>query len=144
MNLRPLLYLAITSVILAGLLAGLALFPTLLHEPTQPFLQYNDVNGMSVEHGNLLFTLNFEQQNDVIKFVNTAISIEKPVLSNSNTPLPYRKIVVYRFDAPNIEISPLGFENDNLVFTASVWNQNKPLMERSGGQLKKLLEQTYD
>jgi hypothetical protein len=139
MNLRSLLYLTVTACIFAGLLAGLSFVPKLLHTPYQPFLDFNQINGMAVSHHGTLFTLNFEQQNAVIESINT--SIPHPDVQSS---LPYQAIMVYTFAKSDITITPLGYVNDNLVFVVPSWNQGKPLAEQTKGKLKKILEQTFD
>lgn len=142
MNKRALLYFTLTICILVILLAFITAFPSFQNPPPQPFLHYNDIRGSAVEYQGLLYTLNFEQQNKLIAYLNSAIAADQSATS-LNKP-PYTKLIIYRFDLHDIEIIPLGYTEDNLVFVTPLWNNSKPLIDTSKGQLRKLLETTYD
>lgn len=110
----------------------------------EPYLKFNAVKGMAVEHKDVLYTLSFKQQNDVISIINGAIPVlgvkpdkrEKPEVT---------KIIVYQFNQePDIVITPIAYVNQNLVFSAPKWNPDGYLMEVSQGDLHKLLSLTYD
>lgn len=107
------------------------------------FLKPGDVRGSAVEYKGELYTLNFNQQNELIEYLNTAVAVQRD-LTKSSSPLAISKIIIYRFKDPDVEIFPKSLERNNLIFLASVWNKSSPLMELSGGQLTTMLDSTYD
>jgi hypothetical protein len=110
----------------------------------QTYLKYNEVKGIAVKHNNLLYTLNFQQQNDLITFINESV----PALSLNNgvrQPPDIEQIIIYQFgDKPDLVITPITYLNNQLVYSMPQWDNKRPLMEMSNGQLRKLLSQTYD
>lgn len=112
--------------------------------PTQKYLKYNDVRGMAVKYQNLLYTLNFAQQNAVIDILNQAIPFAG-VTSEPTQPSDIQQMIVYQFEGkPDLILTPIAYINEQLVFTSPAWNPKGYFMEVSGGQLKTLLSQTYD
>lgn len=144
MNNRTLLYL--TTLVLIGmttlLIFNLSLILTGKHSD-EPYLHYNHVRGMAVEHRQLLYTLNFDQQNAVIHLLNHAAPISEIEGNNSEKPA-VDKIVVYLFDQPDLTITPVADVDRNLIFSVPEWVPNGYLMEMSDGNFQHLLSQTYD
>ncbi len=138
----------LTIICIIGLLALLLLkfIPITQTQSVSPpsHIKNIDVRGMAVEHKGLLYTLNFDQQNQFLKYLNSSLPVSKTDYQNINETLPFSKILIYTFNSPDVEISPIGYKEDNLVFFAPNWNTNSYMIELSGGELKKLLGQTYD
>lgn len=109
----------------------------------QTYIKHNDVRGMAVKHKGLLYTLNFDQQNQLINIFNQSIRIAeiKPE-ANKNTKI--EQIVIYRFDMPELKITPLAYLDHELIYSIPEWNANGYLIDVSNGELEKLLAQTYD
>lgn len=107
------------------------------------YLSYNGVRGVAVEYKQKLWTLNFEQQNQLIDWINRAIPIGK-LGKPERGGVPYNRIVVYRFNAPDLFITPIGYDGDNLVLEAKEWNPSGYLLDVSRGSLDTLLQSTYD
>lgn len=125
------------------------------------YISPNDVRGIAVQHDNLLYTLNFEQQNTLVDIFNRAIPITKEAAETRKAKeapsSDVQKIVIYRFNAPDIEITPVSFVSKsqsavqaqdkqrlNLVFLAPLWNDKGFLEESVGDELHKFLSTTYD
>ena len=139
--------LVLTSLMFAGLVILVALNMTdilLGQSPNQFFIKYNDVRGMAVSHQQKTYTLNFQQQNQVIGFLNQATALDK-LESDQHLSLDVQKLMIYQFNGkPDIILTPVAdFEND-LVFSVPVLVKNGYLMESSEGNLQTLLTQTYD
>jgi hypothetical protein len=99
---------------------------------------------MAIAHNQLLYTLNFKQQNTVIDILNKAIHIID-IRPGQRQPPNIEKIVIYRFNnQPDLVINPIAYVNQNLVFSIPEWEQEGYFMELSNGALKQLLSQTYD
>ncbi len=140
MNIRALLYLAITSSLLTLMFLGISTTATSSSVSNTLYLDYNHVRGSAIEHG-LNYTLNFEQQNALITYLNEADAFS---LQISEAPPPFTKLYIYRFNAPDIVITPLAYLDNNLLFSSPEWNNGAPLLEKSQGKLKFLLENAYD
>lgn len=138
----------LTILCVAGFLVLLALrFVTPATTATtapNDYVKISDIRGMSIEHKGIPYTLNFDQQNHVVSFLNDAIPVSKTNFQNIHETLPFSKLVIYTFNGPDIEVNPIGYWENNLVFFAPAWNQSSYLIEISGGQLKDTLAQSYD
>jgi hypothetical protein len=110
----------------------------------EKFVAYNDVRGIAVEHHNLLYTLNFDQQNQLIEYVNMGLPVGKAALTQSKDPLPFTKIIVYRFDQPDLVMTPIEIDNQNLVFSVPQWNPNGYIKDVTLGKLNQLIAGTYN
>jgi hypothetical protein len=110
----------------------------------ETYVKYNGVRGMAIEHNKLLYTLNFDQQNDVIGMLNRSVRVVGVKPDKRQKP-DIEKLVIYQFgDKPDIIITPIAYINNNLVYSAPAWNVDNYLMELSDGGLQKLIAQTYD
>lgn len=142
-------------LIIMNLAALLGLVPS-------KYISPNDVQGMAVEHNNLLYTLNFEQQNALVDIFNRAIPVTQESIdarnAKLNTPPEIQKIIIYRFSGPAIEIKPIAYiakstsaldrsQSDfraNLVFSAPAWNPHGLLEEAASDEMHHILHNTYD
>lgn len=142
---RTLIYLTAIVLLSMILLISSNMSSILTGEPkTQTYLRYNDVRGMAIAHNQLLYTLNFKQQNKVIDILNKSIQIVD-IRPGKRQPPDIEKIVIYRFDnQPDLVINPIAYVDKNLVFSVPEWNPDGYLMELSNGGFKQLLSQTYD
>src|SRR5436305_662063 len=66
--------------------------------PLEKYLSYNGVRGMAIEHNKLLYTLNFDQQNRMIEYLNYSVQIVAG--QEKKAPLDFSRLVIYRFNAP--------------------------------------------
>jgi len=141
MNKRVLLYLAMTTCIIVLVLFGISISVPQKTPAGLLRLDYNHVLGSAVEH-DVPYTLNFEQQNTLITYLNAAEPSN--IQPSTAKPTSYSKIIIYRFNAPDTIITPLTYVDGNLLFSSPEWNEGKPLLDKSQGKLKHLLETSYD
>lgn len=113
-------------------------------EKPETYLRYNDVRGMAVVHQGIPYTLNFEQQNEVVEILNRSIPVDSNYLTNTNTQPEFEKIVIYRFHKPDLELKSIAYVDGNYLFSAPEWQKTGYLREVTKGKLKALLSQTYD
>jgi hypothetical protein len=111
---------------------------------SQTYIKLNDVRGVAVEHNKLPYTLNFEQQVDVINLLNRSVKIAEITREGSRQKPNIDKIIIYRFEQPNLIIEPLTYLDNNLIFSLPEWNKEGYLMDISGGTLQQTLSNTYD
>ncbi len=138
--------LILTLVVLAAMaiLLALNIEQILLKPEAGKYIGLNEVRGIAIEHKGLMYTLNFEQQNSVIESLNRAIPIGKPPQEPADKSLNFSKLVIYRFNKPDISLVPVRYEEYNLIFNVPEWNKNGYLKDTSYGNLEKLLATTYD
>jgi hypothetical protein len=136
------------GLIAAGLIGMMLLFalniiPYLTQNSLSTYIRQDAVLGMAIQHDGLLYTLNFDQQKEVIDILNRALPVDKYRSEPSDRPLDFEKIVIYRFDGSQIDIKPLAWVRDNLVFSAPDWSI-PPLKEVSKARLFEILQNSYD
>lgn len=138
--------LMLTGIVLVGIFILLAIniMPYISNIKSERYLTYNGVRGMAIEHNNLLYTLNFEQQNELIGILNMALPIGSKAYTQDNEKPNFEKIIIYRFNSPDAVITPIAYQGNELVFSIPEWNNNGLMKEVSRGELKSLLEKTYD
>lgn len=123
------------------------------------FISPNDVRGSAIEHKGLVYTLNFNQQNKLIEVLNRAVPISKKDFetreSKSAPTIPIQKIVIYRFNASDIEIKPVGYVSKSnptgkdttpysMVLSIPEWNPQGFIEESVTDELHQLLMTTFD
>lgn len=109
----------------------------------EKFISHNDVRGSAVVHNGLPYTLNFQQQTSLLNYLNQSLVVG-PSIAKSKDTLPISKIILYRFNASPIEISPVSIESNDLIFSSPLWNPNGYLKDISDGPLVKLLNSAFD
>lgn len=103
-----------------------------------------EVRGMAVVHQGKPFTLNFDQQKLANNAISRAVLVKKSDFAKSKVPLNFDKIVIYRFNAPDVEILPIQYQEKNLVFEVPSLNKDSYFMELSGGELQNMLDHSFD
>lgn len=107
------------------------------------YIRHEEVRGMAVVHNNLPFTLNFDQQKKVIDILNRAILVGDPKSESGDPLLGFQSIVIYRFNQPDVVITPIRWVHKNLLFRAKDWSESN-LLDVSREELFTLLPTTYD
>lgn len=107
-------------------------------QKTQELFSLENIKGMAIEHKSKLYTLNFNQQTQMVRLLNN--NQLSTYAKKTPEKLDFEKIVVYRFNQPDLEIVPLAFEQSQLLFAVD----GKVFEELSNGKLKQLLTETYD
>lgn len=145
MSNRTLIALTVLVIVSMLVLFGLNLSSILTGQPpNQTYLKYNNVQGIAIGHNRLLYTLNFQEQNQVIEILNSAVAVNE-IKSGKRTPPNIDKLVIYSFqDKPEIVLTPVAYVDNNLIFSIPDWVPHGYLMELSDGSLKELLSKTYD
>jgi hypothetical protein len=137
----------LTVLVIAGMLVLFGLNVTNIltgQPPNQKYLKYNDIQGMAIGRNRVLYTLNFQQQNQVIEILNSAVPITE-IKSGKRNPPNIDKLVIYPLQGkPEIVLTPIAYVDNNLIFSAPDWVAHGYLMELSDGDLKNLLSKTYD
>ena len=111
--------------------------------PNEKWLAYNHVKGMAAEYQNQLYTLNFEQQKHALAIINQAVPLPKEFPQPSdNMFFPYSKLIIYRFNQPDLELIPISLDGHRLIFEVADWLPGGFFIEAGRGELDTLLSQT--
>ena len=157
------LTLIMTVAVLAGFATILILNAAALFGFIPPkYISPNDVRGIAIEHDHMLYTLNFQQQNALIYIFNRSHPCRASNVANAPETKKLKissgiqKIIIYRFNAPDIEIRPAGYVSKtsdvvggqanerSMLFSAPLWNPNGLLEEAAPDDAEALLLTTYD
>lgn len=113
---------------------------------SERYIDYNAIRGIEVVHKGVPYTVNFDQQVSIARFLNE--STEYRGSENNSQSLEKNlvdKIVIFRFNGlKEIEITPVSFYNGSLIFSAPLWQNQGLLIDNSAGELQKTLAKTYD
>jgi hypothetical protein len=144
MNNRTLLLITTLLICILTILLFLTLRPVFQSQKYSQFLSYNGVRGMATIYKDQPYTLNFQQQNEMIEILNSAIVANNDILTEKIETANFDFLQIYLFNAPGVLIKPIGYEKDELIFSTSAWNPQKNLRTMSNGRLRKLIAETYD
>lgn len=134
-------FTALVALLFGNAISGIAVVPS-------KHLSPNAVRGMAIEHQGVLYTLNFEQQNELVQVFNRATALAPETPKASLEAPPVKQVVVYRFNAPDMHIGLLGFldggqENKLLAFSNPEWS-TEPLGSPVTETFLSMLSNTYD
>ena len=103
-----------------------------------------DIRGMAVMHKGLSYTLNFDEQRLATEAIARAVEVKKVDYPTVDTNFNFDKLVVYRFNAPDVELLPIHYRENNLVFSVPTLNASAYYLELSGGELKQMINASFD
>ena len=142
---RVIIYLTVLVLLGMGVLFFLNINNILTgrHSP-ETYISLNDVSGVGVKHKGLIYTLNFNQQNDLLNMLNQSIQM-KTIEGGTRKSPSIEQIIIYRFEGkPPLILTPITYLDNNLVYSNQEWNPKGYLKEVSLGRFDKLLAETYD
>ncbi len=150
-----------TYAMVALVLAGFAIIlmmnvSELMQKTSSNRIAPTDVKGIAVEQDNKLYTLNFEQQNALVRIFNELMPVTKAQVEANKTEFKngaaIDKILLYQMNGDTIEITPIGYSKvrlakDNeeplMVLQAPAWHTDGYLQEIGKAKLNKILLTTY-
>lgn len=141
MDSRSLTLMTIAVVVGVVLLLALNFTRFFTESGTGPYLSRVEIKGISIVRDNQEYPLSYEQQNTLVNLVNKALLVKKEDIAEAGTPPDFTKIIVNRFDRTRIEITPVKYVGNDLVFSESTWNPNGWLRDVTHGELKTLILQ---
>lgn len=113
-------------------------------EPATGHLSAIDVEAVEVTHKGLPYILNMDQQEELVTLLNGSLPVKSEESPTSSTIPAVEKITIYRFDLPTLELRPLFYIGNDLVYAAPAWNHNGNMRDVSQGALKELLAKSFD
>ena len=122
----------------------LKLVPSTSEFGTSSVVPESDIRGMAVVHKGLPNTLNFDQQKIATHVLSRSVQVKKSDYPQSAESFPFEKIILYRFNAPDLEILPIQFQENNLVFSIPLIDPQNYYLEQSDGQFKEMISSSFD
>lgn len=110
----------------------------------QPFFPANDIRGMAVEHKGLLYTLNYDQQRLAADAILRSVEVKEKNYMVKKETTPFDKIIIYRFNASDVEIYPIQLKESNWIFSIPQVDSKMYYLELSGGELNTMLNHSFD
>jgi hypothetical protein len=138
-----LVMLGVATLMMLNYAPNIALSPS-APDATAAGLPPLEVRGMAVVHEGKPFTLNFDQQKLANDAISRAVKVKKSDYSKSKDPLNFDKIVIYRFNAPDLDLIPIQYAEKNLVFEVPALSSDSYFLELSGGSLKNMINHSFD
>lgn len=141
---RSFLFL-IVGILAIGVVMLMNLAPFFEHNLDEVHFTHADVRGMAIEHNNLLYTLSFDQQEAVISMINRSLPINRGKEERAGEEVPFKSIVVYRFDQPDVTLKPVIYlEDGSLIYTLDGYSGTGYLRDISAGKMKDMFLTMYD
>lgn len=98
-----------------------------------------EVKGMAVDKNSKIYTLNQKQQNDALNFINRMRPVDKNDYPTKGT-FEFTKLIVYRFDKPDVNLVPMAFQDQNLVFDVPALGSGSYMLDMSAGAFYDLIK----
>lgn len=111
--------------------------PSIEGKEKKMLLNPKEVEGSSVTENQKTYTLNFEQQNTLIKWINQSESFSGNM--DSFQPTSIEKITFHIFNQPDIDLYPSGLIENQFLFFSPSWKDKGQMVEPSKGVLKQIL-----
>lgn len=155
MNSRVMIYLIIAVIACIAVLIGMNVAGAFGLMPAK-YVTPNEVKGVSIEHNDKMYTLNFEQQRKVVDILNRTIKVnpEEAQKVNHTLPIEVTKIVLYKFNGDDVNVQIVGYiGNDSknptdrivtMVFSIPQWNKSSLLEESFPNEMLKVLSTSFD
>jgi hypothetical protein len=143
MNPRTQNILAIIIIAGVGLLFLINLRHFFFDEKQEGYLPQDNVMGVAIMHKKKPYTLNFDQQREVVELLNRSLSVGIKREQGEEKP-DFDSLIIYLFNGGEIKVTPLSWQDQSLVFSAHPWQNADYFKDTSGGKLYELLKTTYD
>ena len=102
-----------------------------------------DVKGMAIEKEGKVFTLNQRQTESAVSFINRMSPVDKNDYSKKGD-FDFTKLMIYRFNKPDITLVPIALERGNIVFDVPILSSSSYMLERSGGEFSSLIQKATE
>lgn len=142
---RTSLFLTI-GLIAIGVAFLLNMFPIFQNGGVGPVhLSNGEVRGMALYYKGKPYTLNFNQQEAMVNYINRSIPVGTPDLKRAVSEPTFEKLVIYRFDGKaDVTLKPIAYLKDwNLLYTLHELYPDGYLQDISLGDMHRLLDQIH-
>lgn len=140
MRLTVLIFVAVIFVI-AAMIVSTNILQVVTIENPDLLIDPEDVRGTVVVHQGVPYTLNFSQQNAIISMINDMKEIDKP--HKAGKPLPFDRLIIYHFDAPDDIVRGMQMEGNGQVLTFDTGEYRRYLSNLPKREFLPVLKQAY-
>lgn len=144
MNNNSMIFLTSLALVAMGALLVLNLAPNIASRVTVQPIPPLMVRSISVIQKGVPYTLNAEQQRTVGNAIQRAEEVKKSDYPTVKGPFNFDRIVIQRFNSGDLEILPIQFKENELVFSAPALSQDAYYIELSGGALQKVVNSIHE
>jgi hypothetical protein len=131
-------------VIFAAIAVGAAFFFNIQDsfdgKGSKELINSAEISGIEVIHDGSHYTLGYEQQLLLLKYINQAVPT---VPTKEKSVFSFEKIVIISLQGKSFEIIPLAIRSGDLVFSSPALGNGKPLRDTSAGKMVALIESSY-
>lgn len=99
----------------------------------------NQVKGIAVEKEGKIYNLSMKQQTEALTFLDRSEPVDKKDYPEKDPKIGFNRIIVYRYNLPDITLEPIAFDRKNLVFSVPQLSTNSYMVELSGGEFTNLI-----
>lgn len=140
MDNRTITFMTVAVIVCVGLLLGINLL-TIVRNPSPAPIDSSSVIKIAVVSNKQEHVFTPVQQNFILTLLKQSQPADKNATAGKGTPPDFEKLILYRDNAPNIEITPISYIGSDLLFSTPDWNSGAPLQDTSHGVLKGILSQ---
>lgn len=102
------------------------------------------VKAIAVEKEGKIYNLNMKQQTDALSFLDRAEPVDKKDYPEKDPNIGFNRIIIYRYNLPDIVLIPIAYERRNLVFETPILGNQSYMMEFSGGEFTNLIQKATE
>lgn len=136
---NTMIFLTSLALVAMGALLVLNLAPNIASRVTVQAIPPLMVRSISVIQKGVPYTMNAEQQKITTSAIQRAEEVKKADYPQVKGPFNFEKLVIQRFNSGDLEIFPIQYKENELVFSAPTLSQEVYYIELSGGALQKVL-----
>lgn len=144
MNNNTMIFLTSLALVAIGALMVLNLAPNIASRVTIQAVPPLMVRSISVVQKGVPYTMNAEQQKIAANAIQRAEEVKKSDYPEVKGPFNFEKIIVQRFNSGDLEILPIQYKENELVFSAPSLSKDVYYIELSGGALQKVLNSIHE
>lgn len=137
----PLAILAFGLLLLHNFISSGISFPGGSNKSTQ--LSRDSVRGSALVVKGVTYTLNFNQQVSVINVLGRAIAIGRDAISSDGQKPFFDKLIIYRFNQPDLIIQPLQQRVTSMLLDIPEWSETQYFLDTSSGELVNTLKEAF-
>lgn len=143
MNNTSLIIMTSCALIAIGALLTLNLAPKIASQVSITAIPPLQAKTAMVYEKGIPYTLNYDQLRILTNTIQKAESVDKKDYPEVKGPFNFEKIVITRFNGPDLEIIPIQYKETNLVFSVPALDKDTYYIELSGGALQSMLKSVH-
>ncbi len=116
--------------------------PTLNNQQLK--IDRTQVKGIAVEKEGKVYNMSMRQQMTALTFLDRAEPVDRKDYPTRNPSMGFNRLIIYRFNQPDIVLTPFAFEEKNIVFESPIIGTGSYILEMSGGEFYNLIQKVTE